>query len=224
MQNKTLDFRLKIKAIAEDGTFEGYGSVFNVVDSYSDVVLPGAFAKSLEAHQAAGTMPKLLWMHNSAQPIGIFTEMREDNIGLYVKGKLTLEVQQAAEAYALLKAGAIDGLSIGYVPKIWEYDQNKGINYLKELDLWETSLVTFPANTSARINVVKAVKEGKTPNIRELEAVLCDALGFSKRDAMSLLARGYKGLTGECDATDENLEALSAKAIKIADIFKQTTN
>ena len=103
--------RLEQRAIGDDGTIEGYGSVFNVVDDWGDIIVPGAFAATLAAHKAAGTMPAMLWQHRDAEPIGVWTDMVEDSRGLRVKGRLVLEAPRGKEAHALLKAGALNGLS-----------------------------------------------------------------------------------------------------------------
>ena len=107
MTLRTRDFAFEVKTIAENGTFTGYGSVFDVVDSYNEKVAPGAFADSLAAHKAKGTMPALLWQHRSAEPLGIFTLMVEDSIGLKVEGQIAMDTQRGAEAYALLKLSLI---------------------------------------------------------------------------------------------------------------------
>jgi HK97 family phage prohead protease len=163
--------RFKAESIAADGTFEGYGNVFNVIDSYGDVVLPGAFAESLAGHQAAGTMPKMLLQHDPAVPIGRWLEMREDAHGLFCKGHLILDVAAARETHALMKAGALDALSIGGEPLDTEQafvDELAGLGIaLKDggneapngqvrlvhtWHLWETSVVTFPACAPALID------------------------------------------------------------------------
>ena len=170
-----------VKEIKPDGSFSGYGSVFNVADSHSEVVMAGAFTKSLREHKKAGTMPALLWQHDTREPIGVFTAMKEDDHGLYVEGRLLVNqsVPKADQAYALLKAGAISGLSIGYMTRLHEWDERKRVRYLKEVDLYETSLVTFPANTAARITGVKSLGGLKIENIaehkRDIEAALRDA-------------------------------------------------
>src|SRR3712207_5134702 len=110
---RTLDLAVKW-APADAGTFTGYASVFAVRDSYGDIVQPGAFAASLAAHEAAGTTPLLLWQHRVDAPIGTWTELREDAHGLRVTGRLVLDTPEGAKAYALLKAGALNGLSIGF--------------------------------------------------------------------------------------------------------------
>lgn len=155
--------RFKTETVSEAGTFEGYGNVFNVVDSYGDIVLPGAFSASLAAYAAQGTLPKLLLQHDPATPIGVWTEMREDQHGLFCKGQLNLDVEKARETLSLMRQGALDGLSIGGNPVDTEkvyVDQlgERGIVLDPEeielggqrrlvygWDLWEVSVVTFPA-------------------------------------------------------------------------------
>ena len=151
----TKNFSFSVKEISDEGKFEGYASVFNVVDDYDDVVLRGAFEKTIEKK-----WPKLLWQHNSAEPVGAFADIKEDDTGLFVTGQLFLGIQKAREAYELLKGGAISGLSIGYIPVKWEYEErdNDIILLLKEIDLWEISLVTFPANPLANVNNVKGLQ------------------------------------------------------------------
>lgn len=129
---------------------EGYASYFGVCDQGGDVVKAGAYGASLKALAAGGRSVKMLWQHDPAQPIGIWDEVREDKKGLYVKGRLLLDVAKGREAVALIEAGAIDGLSIGY--RTQKASQNeKGQRLLSELELWEVSLVTFPMLPSARI-------------------------------------------------------------------------
>ncbi len=152
---KHFDCHLQLKRLDDEGVFAGYASVFNLVDSQQDIILPGAFKATL-----AGRTPdiKLLWQHDMREPIGVVEELREDVNGLYVKGRLLLEIARAREAYALLKQGVVSGLSIGYTPTLWRLDA-KGVRVLQALDLWEISLVTFPANAAARVTVVKHAKE-----------------------------------------------------------------
>jgi HK97 family phage prohead protease len=149
----------EVKALDDEtGTFEGYLSVWDVVDHGSDSVKKGAFTKTLAEKAKAGRFFPILWYHNPYEPLGVFTEMREDAKGLYVKGKLNLEVQAAREKYALLKQGAIDSMSIGYTALKWE--TKNGIRYLQELKLWEGSLVTFAMNEDALVTSVKASGAG----------------------------------------------------------------
>ena len=139
--------------VAADGTFEGYASLFNLPDLGRDIVMPGAFARSLAARGTSGI--KLLWQHQAAQPIGSWLEIREDSRGLFVRGKLNLEVGSARELLALLREGAVDGLSIGYRAEKARTDRKSGLRQLLQVDLWEISLVTFPMLPQARVTAVK---------------------------------------------------------------------
>ncbi|MBW0157278.1 HK97 family phage prohead protease [Sedimentimonas flavescens] len=155
---KTSDYGLELKfsqageaVQVTDGTvIEGYASLYGVPDQGGDVVQPGAYARSLERLRARGGSVKMLWQHDPAQPIGVWDEIREDARGLYVKGRLLLDVERAREAAALIGAGAIDGLSIGYRTVSAQKDA-KGQRLLAELELWEVSLVTFPMLREARV-------------------------------------------------------------------------
>ncbi len=136
--------------VMKDGGIEGYASLFGKRDQGGDVVMPGAYAASLASLTAKGGSVKMLWQHDPAQPIGIWEEVREDATGLWVKGRLLTEVEKGREAAALLGAGAIDGLSIGYRTVRSERDA-KGQRLLTEVELWEVSLVTFPMLAEARV-------------------------------------------------------------------------
>ncbi|MDO9638808.1 MAG: HK97 family phage prohead protease [Pseudotabrizicola sp.] len=136
--------------VTGSGTVEGYASLFGLKDQGGDVVLAGAYAGSLKRLASAGAKVKMLWQHDAAQPIGVWDEVREDARGLWVKGRILTEVARGREAAALLAAGAIDGLSIGYRTVKAERD-GKGRRLLSELELWEVSLVTFPMLSEARV-------------------------------------------------------------------------
>lgn len=137
--------------IVTDGRMiEGYASLFGKRDQGGDVVQKGAYAASLKALAGAGRRVKMLWQHDPAQPIGVWDEVCEDGNGLYVKGRILTDVDKGREAAALLAAGAIDGLSIGYRTLRAEKD-GKGQRLLSELELWEVSLVTFPMLPEARV-------------------------------------------------------------------------
>ncbi len=187
-KHKHLELDAKIKAIGGDnsGEFEGYGSVFGTVDSYRDVVERGAFTESLEKHG----MPKLLLQHSSWMVGGIYVEVREDEHGLFVKGQLNLEVQAAREAYALLKQGAISGLSIGYRTLEEEVDRETGVNHLKKVRLYEVSIVTFPANEDATVSAVKSAPG----NIRDFEDFLREAGKYSQSEAKLIASKGFNAL------------------------------
>lgn len=211
MQTKQrLDIPLKIKSVSESGEFEGYGSVFGVEDSYSDVVVKGAFQKSLALWAEKGRLPSMLWQHKMSEPIGIYTEMKEDDHGLYVKGRLLIDGDDLAKrAHTHAKAGSLGGLSIGFILKDWEYDSQKGVYLLKEIDLWEVSLVTMPANDEARISEVKSMLEkGETPSPSKIERALRD-VGFSRSQAKTFMSKGYSAIDAQRDAESQN-EALQS--------------
>jgi HK97 family phage prohead protease len=152
-ERKRMAFALQVKSIDSDGRFAGYASVFDVIDNQKDVMMKGAFASTLK--KGAGGI-KLLWQHQQDEPIGVFEKVFEDKVGLYVEGRLLLDVQKAREAHALLKAGAVSGLSIGYSPVRYKINAETGVRILAEVDLFEISLVTFPANNAATVTVVKS--------------------------------------------------------------------
>ncbi len=187
---------LEVKFIAQDGIFEGYASVFGNIDSAGDRIVPGAFAKSLGSCQQAGRWPPMLWQHEAKQPVGVWEEMFEDSHGLFVRGRLFIDdIALAREAYALLREKVVSGLSIGYRAKESQRDTQNGARILREVELLEVSLVTFPANDLARIRAVKTLFAGGTlPAARDVEAFLRDA-GFSRKQAKALMAHGYKALS-----------------------------
>ncbi len=149
-------------AVKEAGEISGYASVFGAPDQSGDVVQNGAYAPCLKALAEAGRSVKMLWQHDPARPIGVWDEVREDKKGLFVKGRILPGVQAGAEALALIEAGAIDGLSIGYRTIRSEKSQ-KGRRLLHELDLWEVSLVTFPMLPEARVEA-EADADGRLAN------------------------------------------------------------
>ena len=156
--------------VTDGRTIEGYASLFGVKDQGGDVVQRGAYGASLKRLAAKGAKVKMLWQHDPAQPIGIWDEVREDAVGLWVKGRLLPEVEKGREAAALLAAGAIDGLSIGY--RTLKAERNgKGQRLLSELELWEVSLVTFPMLPEARVQA----KSDDDGHWRDLAAIFEDA-------------------------------------------------
>ena len=149
LEHKFCDPEAKL-VVSNSFEVAGYASVFERVDQGGDSVARGAYAASLAKLGTANRTVKMLWQHDPARPIGIWDEVREDDHGLFVKGRLLPEVAQAREAAALIEAGAIDGLSIGYRTVRAEKAAGSG-RTLTELDLWEVSLVTFPMLTDARV-------------------------------------------------------------------------
>ena len=138
----------------KDGTFTGYASVFGCVDYDGDVMMKGAFSRSLTQWQHDRRWPLLLWQHDVKEPIGYCTHLREDAHGLAMKGQFMLELRRGREAYVLAKGRYLKGLSIGFVPQKTRRMPNQGIRLIEQVDLREVSLVTFPANAKAQITQV----------------------------------------------------------------------
>lgn len=195
---------------ADDGVIEGYGSVFDVEDSYGDIVRAGAFKDSLAEWKAQGKLPKMLWQHDSSQPIGKWEEMDEDSKGLRVRGRLLLSLAKARECYDMLKEGLIEGLSIGFqtVERAWNDEEQ--VRYLLKVKLWELSVVTFPANGASLVDDVKN-GEPRFKTIREFESFLRDEGGLSWKDAKALAARGFGGIAPKArDESGDQLKQLLA--------------
>lgn len=155
--------------VSDGAVIEGYASVFGACDQGDDIVASGAYAASLEALAEKGIRVKMLWQHDPTQPIGVWDEVREDARGLYVKGRILTDVEKGREAAALVNAGAIDGLSIGYRTRR-AVKNAQGQRVLHELELWEVSLVTFPMLPEARVGAKGDVPEPDP--MREMAAAL----------------------------------------------------
>jgi len=180
-----LDFGCQFKFVDETegaGTIEGYASVFGLLDRGGDIVLPGAFKKTLADWKRRKQSVPMLWHHDPREPIGVWTDLVEDDHGLKVTGSLILELPQAGHVRSMIKAGAIGGLSIGYVSKDATIDRATGARLLKTVDLWEISPVTFPMLPEARIAGVKTFD----PNV--LERALRDEAGLSHREAKAAIS------------------------------------
>ena len=199
----------------QEGVFSGYASTFGNVDNGNDIVAKGAFTKSLAERPASKV--KLLSQHKTDEPIGIFTEVFEDSKGLFVRGKLALGTQKGRETYELMKLGAIDGMSIGFRanPEKQIYNESKRTRTLKEVQLLEISLVTFPMNERAMVQSVKGEK-----SIREWETILRDAGGLSRTEAKV----GAKALMDALNHRDDDTKQLADLIYKVANILtnKQT--
>lgn len=187
METKSLN--IELKADGPEGRISGYGAVFGNVDSTGDRIMPGAFKQSLENRK-----PKMLWQHNMADPIGVFEEFYEDDHGLYMEGKLVLGATRGRDAFALAEAGAIDGLSIGYMVPEGGAEMNGTIREIRQIDLFEVSMVTVPANPEATITGVKA---DLTPGDAER---LLRANGYSRSQAKAFVAGGFNAMKGLRDA------------------------
>ncbi|HTQ15693.1 MAG TPA: HK97 family phage prohead protease [Rhizomicrobium sp.] len=145
--------RARFAALGRD-EFEGYASLFGVPDSAGDVVAPGAFAQSLRARDIGRV--RLLYQHFAHEPIGVWERIREDATGLYVKGRLLTELERARDVLSLLRAGALDGLSIGFRTRRARRDPATGLRTLLEIELWEISIVTFPLLPGSTVTAVGA--------------------------------------------------------------------
>ena len=209
-EKESIEIKSSIKAYHDEdedknyGTFEGYGSVFGNKDLGNDVIERGAFLKSLKRRKPQNV--KLLYQHKSDMPIGVFDEIKEDEHGLVVKGRLALKTQAGAEAYELLKMGALDGLSIGFRvnPKEVSYDKRGNKRIIKEVDLMEVSLVTFPMNPQATVRSVK----GEDISIREWENGMRDAFSLSRSEA-KMAAKAVTDAFGQREV-DTNVELVEA--------------
>ena len=213
---KKLVFESEIKAESNKGIFTGYGSIFGNEDQGNDIMQKGAFTKSLVNRPVSKV--KMLYQHKTDEPIGVFTDMYEDSKGLFVKGQLAMGTQKGREAYELLKMGALDGMSIGFRadPEKQGYNENKrGIRTLKEVDLMEISLVTFPMNESALIETVK----GNAKNIREWEKILREAGNLSRTEA-KIGAKALSESLSQRDAGGDS-QQLADLINKVANIIKQ---
>jgi len=151
---KSVGFELEeLKSRGDDGwSFTGYASTFGNVDEGGDVVLRGAFSSSL-----ARRVPRLLWQHDMHEPIGKVLGLTEDDRGLHGEFKIS-RTTRGHDAYQLLRDGAIDSMSIGYIPEEQDFDEKSGIRQLKSVELLEISLVSIPMNGEARITAVKAAR------------------------------------------------------------------
>ncbi len=146
------DFRPLARLDPQTGLFTGYASLFGIADTQNDIVERGAFSASLARRGAAGI--RMLWQHDPAEPIGTWLSLAEDPVGLRVTGRLVTDTQRGREALDLMAAGAVDGLSIGFKAIRAAGGRRAGARRLVEVDLWEVSVVTFPALGGARVTRV----------------------------------------------------------------------
>jgi HK97 family phage prohead protease len=200
-------FSFDIKAVDDEGVIEGYASVFGgAPDSYGDIIAPGAFSDTLAAHKRNGTMPLMLWGHDSSQPpIGNWSDMAQDGKGLWVQGSIDLEDAMGLRVHRALKRKAMKGLSIGYETIESETDPKRpGVRILKAVDLWEVSPVNFPAQPRAAVDNVKSYTSGgKLPSLPEFEEFLREA-GFSKSQSTAIAGKGLAHLLRSESGGDQN--------------------
>jgi uncharacterized protein len=191
-------FQFKVKEVEESGRFSGYASVFGVVDAYNEIVAAGAFTKSIKSIAETGRPLPCLWQHLSSAPIGGYDKLEQDEKGLHVQGfLLTQEIEKARETHALMKRGIVSGLSIGYYVIEDSFNEKERIRTLKEVELVEVSVVTFPANSEARVETVKSkLQRGTKVTVREFEAHLREQ-GFSRSEAEAIAESGFKRVFGD---------------------------
>lgn len=215
LERRQLEASIAVKADAgEARTFEGYASVFGTVDTYNDTIAKGAFRQTLRDWKTKGKLPKMLLQHGGGffggsvddlVPIGKWTTMKEDATGLFVEGRLfDPQTDRSAAVYSALQEGELDGLSIGFRTKKSKFDEETQIRTLTEIDLWEVSLVTFPANDPARVTAVRA---DDLPSEEVMRRWLQSA-GFADPQIETILARGYRALSAKTPDWSDVLDAL----------------
>lgn len=203
-----------VKKLTEEGTFEGYASVFNNQDEGNDIIAPGAFKKTLKKKGAEKI--RMLWQHQWDKPIGVWDDAFEDSKGLFVKGRLLTELHYGKEALTMLRAGALDAMSIGYRTVKATRDEDNNTRTLTEIELWEVSLVTFPMNTLSRVTGVKGLWDE-----RMVEEHLRDA-GLSKEFAKNVVLFGVKRAREL--AGDDRREADDPSVKELTEMFSRATN
>lgn len=213
MESKS--YPLELKELTDEGTVEGYAAVFGNVDAGGDRIAPGAFVEGLAQARRQGRTIKMLWQHDATQPIGVWEDLAEDAKGLRGKGRLVMEVPQARQALALMKAGALGGLSIGY--RTLKSSPDGNVRQLEKLELWEVSPVTFPMNDRAKFTsakgaaleeIIEKLAAGDRLTEREFER-MAKGLGLSNSQAERAARIHLKG-PGEPADADEGLAFLHA--------------
>ncbi len=216
--------RTKLARLDEDGTFSGYASLFGKEDLGHDVMMKGAFQKSLSKNGARAV--RMLFQHDPDKPIGVWDIIREDEKGLYVKGRLTLAVERAREVYALMKEGGLNGLSIGFKTVKGKRDSVRGQRLLYEVDLWEISVVTFPMLPKAQVDTVKSVLKpnSQLPSLREFERWLTQDAGLSRKQARVVIHSGYHNLKAMREAASEITHKTAANSQAFYSIKKASAD
>lgn len=205
MEKKQFNIEIKQESITDNGMFSGLASTFGgEPDSYGDVVMHGAFSESLQSGGRNKRGIAMLYQHDSSKPIGRWEKLQEIETGLYVEGRLNLEKQICKDIFSDLKFGSIGGMSIGFNCQEDDMEVKNGIRYLKKINLWEISLVTFPANVNATVSLVKSIQNAQT--VRDLEAILRDAnIPIS---AAKYIANQMKGSRDDAESLKSILDGL----------------
>ncbi|MEO3387849.1 HK97 family phage prohead protease [Mesorhizobium sp. CAU 1741] len=207
-----------IEAVATDGTFSGYASLFGKADLARDIVEPGAFARAIRTRGAAGV--RMLFQHDPAEPIGTWLDLREDGKGLLVRGRLTPGVARAREVLELMRGGALDGLSIGFRTVKARKEAGSGLRRIIEADLWEISVVTFPMMPGARVHSVKSGPR-ELPTTREFERWLTRDAKLTRGEARTVIARGFSTLLRERDAAPDTPHGLADRIRRAARMIER---
>ena len=218
MQKPNITIPLEIKGL-NSREFDGHGSIFKNVDFGGDIVLPGAFKRSLAQHKADGDLPAMFWMHDPGKIPGKWMDMHEDDKGLAVKGVLA-KTDLGDEIHTLLKMDAVRGMSIGYLTKDYDFDKD-GNRLIKEADLWEVSIVSLPMNPLAQVVHVKSQLSERgeyVPSLKEFEATLRDA-GCSRSVAKTIISKIYDGEEKPAALRDAGQEAVDAAEALAASLF-----
>ena len=202
---------LPVKEVDNDGSFCGYASVFDQVDLGKDKVAKGAFKKSLNRRGPSSI--RMLFQHDPSEPIGIWGTIEENHKGLWVEGQVIAGTSRGREVLELLRANAIDGLSIGFKTTKSRTDRSTGVRTILEADLWEISIVTFPMLPQARVENVKSNiqnSERRLPSIRQFEHWLTRDAGLTRSEARTVIRKGFASVAGKRDAACSSANALLA--------------
>ena len=203
-QRETKFAPVEVETVKLDGRFSGYASLFGLVDQGNDILARGAFSNSLKKRKPDAI--RMLFQHDPDEPIGKWNKIIEDAKGLYVEGLITRGVRRSEEVLELIRAGALDGLSIGFKTIRARVNPATRVRTILAADLWEISVVTFPLLEQARIEAVKSSPRINRPSEREFERWLTRDAGLSRREAKTIISKGFTALNCKRDATvDTNL-------------------
>ena len=219
--NEQKRLSLPLVNLNEDGTFSGYASLFGKVDLGKDKVEKGAFRRSLQKRKITGI--RMLFQHDPSEPIGTWDVIREDTKGLFVKGRIIQQSAKGVEVLNLMRAGAIDGLSIGFRTEKSRTDRKSGVRSILEADLWEISIVTFPMLPQARVEQVKTQQRIRSnsslPSVRDFERWLTQDAGLTRSEARTVIGKGFATLAGKRDAAKANPGVLADRIRHAAHII-----
>lgn len=206
METKGFETSFELKT-SDDGVFEGHGAVFNKPDEFGDIIMPGAFKKSLRTHGRRKV--KMFLEHDRTKLLGVWEQLKEDGDGLFVKGRLLLELQTAKEVFILMKEGVLDSLSIGFRTILSQFDSKREGRNILELKLFEVSLVSIPAQMAALITNVKNVSPEDIETKGDLERVLRD-VGISKSVSRFIVAGWTPPARRDAEGGTELVSRISA--------------